>query len=98
MAAKRVLLDLNFPAFQADLFNLDVSELKPVLKTLRKLRGLDWPTLYRDHGLNWEQIKDAPGRFTIRLSQRSRAVVRRDGDYVRFIALHTDHDSAYGKK
>lgn len=98
MPSCNVLLDLNFPDFQADLFRLDAGELKPVLKTLRKLRGMDWPTVYKDKGLHWEQIKDAPGRFTIRLSKRIRAVVRREGDYIRFVALHTDHDGAYGKR
>ena len=72
--------------------------MRLVLKTLRKLRGLDWATTYRDPGLKWEQIKGAPGKFTIRLSRTCRAVVQRDGDYLRFIALHADHDSAYGKK
>jgi hypothetical protein len=93
----RVLLDLNFPAFQDDLLALQVQEVRLVFKTLRKLRGLDWAAVYRDPGLKWEQIKGAPGKFTLRLSRGSRAVVQREGDYLRFIALHTDHDQAYGK-
>lgn len=98
MADARVLLDLNLPAFQADLFALEVIELKAVMKTLRKLRGLTWDGVYRDAGLKWEQVKQRESMFTIRLSRSSRALVRRDGAYVRFIALHTDHDGAYGKK
>jgi hypothetical protein len=94
----KVLLDLNLPAFQDDLLALEPNEIRLVLKTLRKLRTLDWAAVYRDPGLKWEQIKGAPGKFTVRLSRSSRAVVQRDGDHVRFIALHTDHDGAYGKK
>ncbi len=97
MANEKLLLDLNFPPFQDDLLKLEMSNLRPVLKTFRKLRGMDWRSVYRDHGLNWEKIKDSEGDFTIRLSRQSRAVVRRDGCYLRFIALHTDHDGAYGK-
>lgn len=92
---KRVLLDLNFPGFQDDLLALQTSELRALLKTLRKLRGLDRSSVYQDHGLKWEQIKDAPGKFTIRLTRASRAIVQRDGDFMRFIALHTQHDDAY---
>lgn len=94
----KVLLDLNYPAFQGDLLALEINEVRIVLKTLRKLRGLDWATLYRDPGLKWEQIKGAPGNFTIRLSRACRAVVRREGDYLRFVALRADHDAAYGEK
>ncbi|MDD5388094.1 MAG: hypothetical protein PHD37_02025 [Gallionellaceae bacterium] len=94
----KVLLDLNLPEFQDDLLALDGNEVRLVLKTLRKLRGMDWPTVYRDHSLKWEEIKGAPGRHTLRLSRSCRAVARREGDYLRFIALHSDHDGAYGKK
>lgn len=94
----RVLLDLNFPAFQDDLLAMDGNEVRLILKTLRKVRTLDWATVYRDPGLKWEPIKGAPGKFTIRLSRSCRAVVVRENDYMRFIALHADHDQAYGKK
>ena len=94
----KILLDLNLPAFQDDLLALEPNEVRLVLKTLRKLRTLDWVAVYRDPGLKWEQIKGAPGKFTVPLSRSSCAVVQRDGDHVRFIALHTDHDAAYGKR
>jgi len=98
VSGTKILLDLNFPAFEDDLIGLDANELRPVLKTLRKIKTLDWETVYRDHGIKWEQVKDAPGKFTIRISGRSRAVVRREGNYMRFVAIHTEHDAAYGKK
>ncbi len=56
MTAK-VLLDLNLPAFQDDLLALEPSEVRLVLTTLRKLRTLDWASVYRDPGLKWEQIE-----------------------------------------
>lgn len=94
----KVLLDLNAPGFQADLFDLDASEIRKILKTLKKLRGLAWNEVFRDSGLKWEEIKSVPGKYTIRLSQSYRAVVTREGGWMRFAALHPDHDGAYGKK
>ena len=94
----KVLLDLNYPAFQSELFDLDASDVKKVFKAFKKIRGLTWNEVFRDNGLKWEQPKSSPGRFTIRVSQSYRAVVVREGRAMRFQALHPDHDSAYGKK
>ncbi len=94
----KVLLDLNYPGFQAELFDLDVAEVKKIFKTLKKLRTLTWNELFRDHGLKWEEIKNHAGKYTLRLSQAYRAVVIREGGWIRFQALHPDHDGAYGKK
>jgi hypothetical protein len=38
----RILLDLNSPEFQAVLFGLEIAELKQVIASLRRLRGLPW--------------------------------------------------------
>ena len=94
----KVLLDLNSPGLQSELFELDVSEVKKIFKTFKKLRGMTWNEVFRDHGLKWEEPKSTSGRFTIRLSQSSRAVVVRDGGFMRFQAFYQDHDGAYGKK
>ncbi|MFA5598593.1 MAG: hypothetical protein WCY47_09420 [Pusillimonas sp.] len=94
----KIVLDLNFPDFQLDLFDLDVPELKKVFKTLKKLKGLTWNEVFRDRGLHWEEVKSLPGHYTIRLSQSYRAVALRQGAAIRFISLHQDHDGAYGKK
>jgi hypothetical protein len=94
----KVLLDLNYPGFQGELFDLDVAELKKTFKTLKKLRILTWNEVFRDHGLKWEELKSVQGKFTVRLSQSYRAVVVRDGAFMRFQSLHQDHDGAYGKK
>ena len=94
----RVVLDLNYPDFQAELFELDPAELRKVLKALKKLRALTWQDTFRDKGLHWEELKSRPGKYTVRLSQSYRAIVIRDGAAMRFLMLHPDHDSAYGKK
>ena len=94
----RIRLDLNLPGLQDDLFNLDANEYRQVAKTFRKIRTMTWDEVYRDHGLRWEAVKNATGLYTIRLSRGSRALAIRDGDIMRFIAIHTDHDGAYGKK
>ncbi|MDR3390956.1 MAG: hypothetical protein P4L77_04395 [Sulfuriferula sp.] len=94
----KVLLDLNYPAFQNELFDLDATEIKKVTKTLRKIKGITWNELFRDNGLKWEELKSIPGKYTVRLSQSYRAVVVREGSWMRFQTLHPDHDGAYGKK
>jgi hypothetical protein len=94
----KVLLDMNHSGFQSELFDLDVFEARKVFKALRKLRAMTWNEVFKDHGLKWEEIKNSPGKYTIRLSQSCRAVVRREGGWMRFQSLHPDHDGAYGRK
>ncbi len=99
-AAKRVRLDLNSPEFQDAFFRLEAAELKQVVGSLSRLRALDWNGLYRHTGFRWEVIEHlkAPNGakvYSLRLSQRIRAVAFRDGDFLRLISLHPDHDSAY---
>ena len=93
-----VRLDLNFHEFQEQLFDLDAGELRQAVKTLRKVSKLGWQQVYADQGLKWEELKSAKGRFTIRVTRQCRAVVIREGEFMRFLALHFDHDSAYGRK
>jgi len=93
-----VRLDLNFRDFQTQFFALDSNELRQAVKTLRKVSGLSWEQVYADHGLKWEELKSMKGKFTIRVTRRCRAVVTREGEFIRFFALHFDHDSAYGRK
>ena len=93
-----VLPDLNLPAFQDDLFALEPAEAGMVFEALRNVRALPWTAVQADAGLKWESINGAPCRLTIRLSRASRAVVVREGDFMRFIALHPDHDQVYGRK
>ncbi len=99
-ASKRVRLDLNSPEFQDVFFSLETVEMKQVVASLRRLRQLDWNTLYRHGGFRWEAIEHlkAPNGATVyslRLSEKVRAIAYRDGDFLRLISLHPDHDSAY---
>lgn len=101
-AASRVRLDLNSPEFQEVFFRLAGEDLKQVVAALGRLRELDWNTLYRHTGYQWELIRylkgpEAAKVYSLRLSQKIRAVAYRDGDLLRVVSLHPDHDSAYGK-
>jgi hypothetical protein len=100
-ASSLVRLDLNSPAFQDVFFRLELAELKQVVTSLARLRELDWNNLYRHPGYRWEAIEHlkAPNGakvYSLRLSQKLRAVAYRDGNFLRLISLHPDHDSAYG--
>jgi hypothetical protein len=100
VGSSRVGLELDSPEFQDVFFRLELSELKQVVGSLRRLRELDWTTLYRHTGFNWEAIRhirtpnDATA-YSLRLSDKIRAIAYRDGDFLRIISLHPDHDSAY---
>jgi hypothetical protein len=90
-------LDLNDSDFQKDWFSLEKSDQLAVLKTLRKLLPLTWDQVYKDSGLNWELAREVHGErfYSIRITQKCRALVRRNNDFVIFVSLHPDHDSAY---
>lgn len=62
----------------------------------------------RDPGLKWEKIYPVPitlqrhlpddktrSLYCIRLTESKRAVVLREGEYMRFLALPKNHDSTY---
>ena len=95
-----VLLDLNNPVFQEDLFNLQKEDAFRILETLKKIKKLTWADIYKDKGLRWEAVQsrinpDGQRLYTIRISQKFRALVYREGQFMRFLSLHIDHDSAY---
>lgn len=99
-ASRRIRLDLNSPEFQDVFFRLAAAELKQVVASLGRLRELDWDSLYRHSGYQWEHISHITGPagakvYSIRLSQKIRAIGYRDGDFLRLVSLHPDHDSAY---
>jgi hypothetical protein len=77
-----------------------MADIKQVVASLRRLRELDWTSLYRHTGFRLEAIEHlkAPNGarvYSLRLSQKVRAVAYRDGDLLRLVSLHPDHDSAY---
>lgn len=100
MAPDRIRLDLNDEEFQEDLFQLPKQQLVSVLGTLRKLSQMSWEQVYRDPGLKWELIRTrADSRekrlYSFRIGKGFRAVARRDGEWLKMLSLHPDHDSAY---
>ena len=100
VGSSRVRLDLNSPEFQDVFFRLELSELKQVVGSLRRLGELDWNTLYRHTGFKWEAVRhirtpNGATAYSFRLSEKIRGIAYRDGDFLRIISLHPDHDSAY---
>ena len=97
-----IKIDLNNTEFQKDLFNLEKQELSALVKALKKIHKLSWTELYSDQGLKWQaisskQTKSGQRIYTFRFSQKYRASALREDDFLRLLALHTDHDSAYKK-
>jgi hypothetical protein len=95
-----ILLDLNNPEFQANLLALDKPQAWAVLQTLRLLQAMDWLQLQQSKGLRWELIQSRQGPqgerlYSLRVSRSCRAVAWRDGDWLRLLSPHPDHDSAY---
>jgi hypothetical protein len=95
-----VRLDLNNIEFQSALFDLQKPEQLAVLATLRKIASVSWDQVHRDKGLHWEAIHSRSGPdgkrlYSLRITQRCRAVAMREGEYLRFLSIHPDHDSAY---
>jgi hypothetical protein len=96
----RVRLDLNNPTFQKDLLGLQREEALAVLASLRRISAMEWPALYQDRGLRWEAIHsrrppDGGRIYSLRMTKRLRALAHREGDFLKFLSLHPDHDSAY---
>jgi hypothetical protein len=94
-----VLLDLNSPEFQSQFFALERPLLAQVVEVLDRLRKMAWSDVYRSSGLKWEKIgRNAPNGeplYSLRITQKARAIGFREGDYLRLVSLHPDHDSAY---
>ncbi len=93
-------LDLNDSEFQDEWFALTKEDQNALLKGLSKIEKLTWEQIYADKGLNWEAVKISRRNsnityYSVRLSQKFRALVTRQGDFVIFVSLHPDHDGAY---
>jgi hypothetical protein len=100
--SSRGKLDLKSREFQQVFFRLELSELKQVVGSPRRLRELDWNTVYRHTGFKWEAIRhirtpNGATAYSLRLSEKIRAIAYRDGDFLWIISRHPDHDSAYGR-
>lgn len=96
----KVRLDVNNPIFLEGLFELDKNDRHAVLNTLMKISKLTWDQVYLDKGLHWEEIRSKRSLsgetlYSIRITRKHRALVLRVHDFMRFVSLHPDHDSAY---
>lgn len=99
-AGAPVLLDLNSPGFQRQLFELGKEEQRSVMTTLTKLSKMTWEQIYGDRGLHWEAIVSKVGPhggrlYSFRVGKGFRGVAFRQDDWLRLLTLHLDHDSAY---
>ena len=93
-------LDLNFPHFQHDLFSLSKTDHSTFIRTAKKNQKMDFSQVQQSSGLNLEKIRNMTtpsGKtlYSIRMSRSFRAVITIEGDFIRFVSLHPDHDSAY---
>jgi hypothetical protein len=98
----QIRLDLNNTVFQDHLFSLAKNDQVAVLGTLRKLAVMTWEQVCHDPGLRWELIRSRQGphgdrMYSFRISKGFRALACREGDWMRILSLHPDHDSAYKK-
>ena len=93
-------LDLNDPEFQRQMVELEKNDRHALISTFRKLLPLSWDELYAHIGLNWEEIVSVEGPtgqtlYSMRVTQKVRLVGWREGDILRLLSIHPDHDSAY---
>jgi len=93
-------IDLNFPPFQQDLFSLDKTKLSIFVQSVKKINKMDLRQVQQSSGLNLEKIKNIKtpnGKtlYSIRMSKSFRAVICIEDEFIRFISLHPDHESAY---
>ena len=96
----KVIIDMNNPVFQKDLFALDKNDQLALIRVLKKINQLTWSELYKDQGLKWELIisKTSYNKervYSFRFSGKYRALALREESFLRLLTLHVDHDSAY---
>lgn len=96
----RILLDMNNPHFQKQLFGLEKNEKLALLNSLGKMSQLSWEQLYKDKGIRWELInsmKTPKGKniYSFRFSQKYRGLAFREENYLVLVDLFVDHDGAY---
>lgn len=102
-----VQCDLEFPAFQQQLADMESAAFDALLKKIETINKMTWNQIYatsskgkEKRGLNWEVLPDQKTASgvpiaSIRITDKFRIRVMRDGVFMRCISLHPDHDSAY---
>lgn len=96
----RVRLDLNNPELQSDLFALQKEVELEFLTALRRISKMSWEEVDRDGGLRWDACISRKGPrgerlYTFRVTRKFRVLAYREGDWMRLLSLHPDHDPAY---
>ena len=91
---------MNSPLFQDDFFELEKNEQTALIKILKKIRKLTWSELYVDKSIRWEMIlskktKSGERVYSLRFSQKYRALAIREENFLRLLTLHVNHDGAY---
>ena len=99
-SSRRVCLDINSPGFQHGWFSLSKEEAEELRGSLRLIHHMTWDQVYHSKGLHWEAIGGTEGwsgqkLYSIRITRKFRAIVTREKDFMRFLSVHPDHDSAY---
>jgi hypothetical protein len=84
-----IRLDLNNEVFQSRWCSLEKEDRSAVLQSFIKLAFLEWEALYRDKGFRWELIHsrrapDGSKLYSLRITNKMRAVARRSGSFWRF--------------
>ena len=103
-----VQVDVSFSDFIDEFTNESKDNQKRLLKKITSIQEMTWQDVYNTsskgkgkRGLNWEVLDqktaDSDVVASIRIDEKYRARVSRDGSWMRFISLHPDHDSAYSK-
>ena len=85
------------------MFRLQKQDLYALIRALRLLYKMDFTQLRQSPGFNLEQLENIKTRkghpiYSIRITRSFRALLTIEEDYLRFISLHPNHDSAYKKK
>ncbi|MBT3473337.1 MAG: hypothetical protein HN870_07795 [Gammaproteobacteria bacterium] len=79
---------------------MEKAELAVFIRTAKKISKMELQQIQQSSGLNLEKIKNInspTGKelYSIRMNRSFRAVVTIEGEFIRFVSLHPDHDSAY---
>ena len=81
-----------YSGFLKVFLGLDGATLAQAAASLNRIRSLDWSNVYASKGLRWEAIdhlKAPDGKssvYSVRLTQKIRALAYRDGEFMRFIS------------
>lgn len=101
-----VKVSIDYPRVKLEMAELEEAELDQLLRCIDKIKTMTWQQIYNSsskgpnkRGLNWEPLEQITksGRViaTIRVTKKFRARVSRKDEFMIFISLHPDHDSAY---